>query len=158
MGLIQAWLCSKIRSPKTRGKRGGWRKKRNERKGRRETEKSLTPGDMGRESQREMAQRGGGREPAHWRRWCEPPLGELKGHFMTTINSAWHSFIFSAGNKTKARAEVTDGVGLKQEGCVCGGGCDGGDEMEKGRQEAVEGDQQGQDSTPPDCSPFLQGF
>lgn len=60
------------------------------------------------------------------RRWCEPPLGELKGHFMTTINSAWHPFIFSAGNKTKARAEVTDGVGLKQEGCVCVCGGEGG--------------------------------
>lgn len=34
--------------------------------------------------------------------------------------------------------------------CVGGrGGCDGGDEMEKGQQEAVEGDRQGQDSTPP---------
>lgn len=34
---------------------------------------------------------------------------------MTPINSASHSFIFSAGNKTKARAGVTGGEGLRHD-------------------------------------------
>lgn len=35
---------------------------------------------------------------------------------MTPISTAWHSNIFSAGNKTRARAGVTGGVGLEHEG------------------------------------------